>query len=260
MSEVLFAHAGYLTRSAKIRGQISGAFVYPAFLLLMGMNAIFVLITWVIPKFKELFDAFGQTLPLPTRILIFVSDFCSQWWWVILVALGIGVFSFIRSLKDPAFRLKVDAFLLRLPVIGSMLLKVELARMAMTLGMMMNSGVRILDALKITSDTVVNSAIKAKFPAIIKGVSEGDTIAQMMGQAETFPPLVLSLVKTGEETGDLPGMLSELAYIYEDEAERAIMASVRLIEPMLIVGMGLIIAGIVAAVILPIFQANEIVS
>jgi type II secretory pathway component PulF len=256
LPEVLAGLANHLTRSARLRGQTINAFIYPVFLLLLGATAVLVLMTFVIPRFQELFASFERQLPLPTRMLIATSDFLATWWWVLLLALvaaaGIGLW----ALRRERVRRRVDAFALRLPVLGGVFLKLELSRISRTLAQLMDHGVRILEALKITTQTARNLSVKETFAEISRGVSQGRTLAEGLANAKLYPPIMVNLVRTGEETGALPEMLSEVAAIYEEEAERSVSGAVKLLEPILILAMGLIIAGIVAAVMLPVFQAN----
>lgn len=248
--------AEHLAKRAKLRRQVLSAFIYPIFLVLLGGAAVFVLVSFVIPRFQELFESFGQTLPVPTQVLIAVSNFMSQWWPGVLGGLIAAVVLIFAVIRKPAVRRNVDRAMLKLPVLGAMFTRIETARISRTLAALLGGGVRILGALRITGETARNQAIRASFPAMINGVSNGEPLAAVVGKAELFPPLMINLIRTGEETGELPEMLRELAEIYEDEAERAIAAAVKLIEPILIIVMGGIVAAIVAAVMLPIFQAN----
>ena len=257
--EVLGNLSVHLSRSARLRGQILGAFIYPIFISVLGFAAVFVLMTFVIPQFKELFDAVGDEMPLPTKMLITTSEFMSEWWWVILAAMGsaIGVTFFL--IGKPGVRKKLDKKMLKIPLLGQMFMKLEVSRISRTLGALLNSGVGILIALRVTGDTARNLAIKNTFPQMIRGISSGETVAAALESAEVFPSLMVNLVRTGEDTGDLPNMLMELSSLYEDEAERAVSGAVKLIEPLLIVIVGGVVAGIVAAVMLPIFEANTMV-
>jgi general secretion pathway protein F len=256
LPEVLSGLATHLARSARLRGQTLNAFIYPIFLLLLGSTAVLVLMTFVIPRFQELFASFDRALPLPTRILIATSDFLATWWWALLLALlasaGMGLLAFRRE----RVRRRVDALALRLPVLGAVFLKLELSRISRTLAQLMDNGVRILEALRITTKTAKNLSIKETFVEISRGVSQGRGLAEGLAKAALYPPIMVNLVRTGEDTGALPEMLSEVAAIYEEEAERSVNGAVKLLEPVLILGMGLVIAGIVAAVMLPVFQAN----
>ena len=253
---VLSSLAKRLTQADKLRGQVVNAFIYPIFLLLLGIAAIFVMMIFVIPKFQDLFESLGQSLPLPTQILIASSAFVSSWWYLIFLFFVLVIGLCVYAYRQPGSRLKIDAATLKLPVLGSMLLKVEVARVAQTLGGMVNSGVRIIDALKITGNTTSNAVIGHSFKGIIKGVSAGEPIADMFEKTSLFPVMMVNLIRTGEQTGELPEMLQELTEIYEEESERAVTAIVKLLEPVLVLFMGGVISGIVAAVILPIFNAN----
>lgn len=258
--EVLDQLAKHLSRAAKLRGQVISAFVYPVFLLVMGTLAIFILMTFVIPRFREMFAGFGQALPLPTEILILISTFMASWWWAILAAMTGCVLLLIAALRKRGIRRRFDALALRLPLLGNMLLRLELSRVAQALGALLNSGVRILEALRVAGDTVGNLAVREVFPNIIKSISTGETLASACQQARLLPPLMVNLIRTGEDTGQLPEMLSQLADIYEEEAERTVTAVVRLLEPILIIVLGAIIATIVAAVMLPVFRASSMVT
>jgi len=259
LGEVLRDLGRHLTRTARLRGQVTGALIYPLFLLLLGATAIFVLMAFVIPSFEELFESFGRDLPRPTRLLIAFSGFVSSWWWAVLAGLGLVLLSAWALMRRAAVRLRVDRLLLRLPVIGPMLLKLAISRIARTLGALAAGGVPILAALRITGETVRNRAIRATFGPMVASVSAGDTLAAAASKAGLYPPLMVNLIRTGEDTGELAEMLNELAAIYEEEAERAVSGAVKLLEPVLIIVMGAVIAGIVGAVMLPVFEANVMV-
>jgi general secretion pathway protein F len=257
--DVLNDLSRYLMQSARLRGQVLGAFIYPVFLLLLGAAAVLVLMMFVIPRFQELFAGLGQALPAPTRGLIFVSDFLAAWWWAVLLVLAGGGILLGWLLRRPAVRKRLDGWLLHWPVLGKMFLRMEIARIARTLGALMHGGVSVLPALRITGQTVRNRAIQATFESMIAGVTVGETLATMVQKAAIFPTLMVNLIRTGEQTGELPSMLSELSDLYESESERAVSGAVKLLEPLLIITMGGVIAGIVAAVMLPVFQANAMV-
>jgi general secretion pathway protein F len=259
LPDVLADMAAYLGQSARLRGQVIGAFIYPLFLLLLGSAAVFILMTFVIPRFQELFRSFGQALPTPTRMLISLSGFLSVWWPAVgAVAAGAVAVAFL-ALRRGGVRKRLDGVLLSLPVLGGMFLKLEMARIARTLGALLRGGVGILAALRITGATVRNRAVGGTFASILERVAGGTTMGAAMEESRLYPPLMVNLVRTGEETGQLPEMLEELSGIYEDEAQRAVSGAVKLLEPMLIVSMGIVIASIIAAVMLPIFQANAMV-
>lgn len=185
-----------------------------------------------------------------------VSGFFAAWWWAVLAGLAVTGVLTVLALRRPVVRAKVDRVILRLPVFGPMAQKVEVARIARTLGAMLAGGVRILEGLRVTGQSARNLAIRSTFTDIIQRVSSGEPLAEAMAKAKVYPAMMISLIRTGEETGELPEMLAELSEVYEDEAERAINAAVKLLEPLLIVLVGGVIASIVAAVMLPIFEVN----
>jgi len=257
--EVLEGLADHLARSAKMRGQVVGAFIYPIFLVLVGTAAIFVLMAFVLPRFQEMFKGLGQQLPAATKALMAFSGFLATNWWAVLAGIVGSALILTALLRRPAVREALDRRLLRLPVLGKMWLKLEVARISRTLAALLGNGVKMLDALAVTGQTARNLAIRRTFPAIIKGVAGGRDLSAMTEEAGVFPSLMHSLLRTGEETGELPEMLSQLAEIYEAEADRAVAGAVRLLEPMLILLLGGAVAVIVAAVMLPIFNATAMV-
>lgn len=257
--EVLDNLAKHLSQAARLRGQVVGAFIYPIFLLVLGITAIFVLMTFVIPKFQELFDSFGQALPVPTQILISTSGFLAQWWWLVIGGVVFLILGILLLLRREAIRTNVDRRILRLPIVGKMLLKLEVARIAHTLSALVSGGIGILQALRITGQVAHNSWLKSTFGPIVKEVAKGESLADAAEKTKAYPPLMTNLIRTAEGTGELPEMLMELSRIYEEEAERAVTGAVKLLEPILIVSMGGVISAIVAAVMLPIFQANAMV-
>jgi type II secretory pathway component PulF len=216
--------------------------------------------TCVVPKFEELFVSFGQDLPWITRLLLGLSRWFAAFWWLALLGGAGALFGATWLLRQSAVRLRVDRTVLRFPVAGRVIMKLEVSRIAQTLGALLDSGIGMIAALRITGQTARNRAVGQVFSSVIERVGHGDTLATALVQCGLFPPMVLSLVQTGEDSGQLPEMLAELAQIYEDESERAITGAVRLLEPLLIVVMGGVIAGIVAAVMLPIFRANALVT
>jgi type II secretory pathway component PulF len=257
--KVLSNLAEYLGKSAKLRGQVVAAFVYPAFIMLMGITAVFALMTFVIPRFQELFLSFGQQLPWPTRMLLAVSGFLGRWWYLVLAGFGAAVLSLVGMFRRPALRLRADRAVLRVPVFGQLLLKMEIARICRTLGTLLESGVEILESIRVTGQAVANRFVGQTFPELLKAVAGGEPLAAAIEKPGIFPPMLVNLVRTGEETGELPAMLSELADIYEDETERVVGGAVKLVEPLLIVIIGGVVAAIVAAIMLPVFEINVMV-
>jgi general secretion pathway protein F len=259
LPEVLTDLANQLSKAARLKGQVFGAFIYPAFLAVAGTTAIFVLMTFVIPKFISLFDSFEQELPLPTRILIVVAAFLKYWWPLVLGATFAAAAMCWGILRRPAGRTRFDRMVLGLPVIGDVLMKVEVARITQTLSAMLKGGIQIVDALRVTESVTRNRAIRTTFKDICAKVTAGQPLALAFSQAGIYPIMLVNLLRTGEETGELPEMLQEVEAIYTEESTRSLEAAVKILEPVLIIVMGAIIACIVAAVMLPIFRSNALV-
>ena len=259
LPEVLSNLANQLAKSAKLKGQVLSAFIYPAFLALAGSTAIFILMAFVIPKFITLFDSFEQELPIPTRVLIAVAGFTKVWWPLLLAGMVVLAVLVVAVLRRPASRLRFDRLLLRIPVVGDVLLKVEVARISQTLSSLIHGGIHVVDALRVTESVTHNLAVRATFGRIRSKVSAGQPLALAFEQAALYPVMLINLLRTGEETGELPEMLQEVETIYTEECDRSLEAAVRVLEPVLIVIMGAIISAIVAAVLLPVFQSNALV-
>ncbi len=259
LANILDSLAEHLAKSARVRGQVLGAFIYPVFIFILGAAAVFVLMAFVIPRFMEMFESFGQSLPWPTKIVIAVSSFLGTWWWLVLAGVGMLVTACMLLLRKEAVKKECHRVLLRSPILGPVFLKLEVARISKTFGALLANGVRILEALRITGESTRNLAIRAAFPAMAKDVRAGETLATAAEKTKLFPGMMLNLIRTGESTSQLPDMLSELARIYEEEAERAVAGAVKLLEPLLILIVGGVITGIVAAVMLPIFEASAMI-
>ena len=252
--------ARYLSHGAKLRGQILAAFVYPLFLILLGTAAVAILVTFVVPRFEELFASFGQDLPAATRFLIAGSDFAAQWWWAVLIGAAVLLGIVWSAMRAESTRLALHSCVLRMPVMGTLIVKLEVARIARTLSALLGSGVRITSALSVTRQAVRNIAIRNRFDGIVSQVSEGQSLATAFHKAQVFPAMMINLLRTGEQSAAISPLLDDLAQVYQEESERALNSTVKLVEPILIVLMGVAIAGIVAAVILPVFQTNTMVS
>ena len=254
--EVLEDLSAHLSKTARLRGQVMSAFIYPAFLLLIGVTAVFVLMAFVIPKFENLFLSFGQDLPLPTRVMIATSGWMARFWWAVLLgvaAIGLGLAGLRRN---AAVEERLSRMTLAVPLLGPLVTQLEAARISRTLGALLHGGVQIVPALAIVTRTVRNQAIAATLPRVSAKVAAGGPLADAFEASGRFPRLMADLMRTGEQTGDLTGMLQELTELYEDEAERAVGGAVKLLEPVLILGMGLVVSAIVGAVMLPILTLN----
>ncbi|HET6362439.1 MAG TPA: type II secretion system F family protein [Gemmatimonadota bacterium] len=251
---ILLRLAEYLEASEKLRRKVKGAMFYPATVLGFSGLAIAVLLIFVIPTFAGFFESAGVALPLPTRIVMGLSDFLISWWWAVAAVLA-GIGWLIRAYrKTPAGKLTTDKLLLRVPVLGTVLRKAAIARFSRTLGTLIQSGVPILDGLEITARTAGNRVVEDAVMKSRASIAGGETIAEPLKRGTVFPPMVVQMINVGEQTGGLDDMLSKIADFYDEEVDAAVSALTAVIEPVMIVFLGAIVGGMVVAMYLPIFD------
>jgi len=245
----------YIEKAVKLKSQVKSALIYPAAVIFIAIGVVWVILWKVIPVFSQLFAGLGSELPLPTRIVIALSDFLASYTLFVIPVLIAGGIAFYRFYKSqPKFTRIVDAAMLKIPVIGMLLRKIAIARFCRTLSTLTSSGVPILDGLEITAKTAGNTIIEDAIMAVRKAVEEGKTIADPLAQVKVFPAMVVQMIGVGEQTGALDQMLSKIADFYEDEVDTAVAGMMKLIEPLLITVLGGIIGFIVAAMYLPMYS------
>jgi len=212
-------------------------------------------ILWkVIPVFATLFASLGAELPLPTRIVVGLSNFIGRYWWAILGGVIAAVF-FVRQYYQTANgKMTIDRLLLRMPILGLVLRKIAVARFCRTLGTLMSAGVPVLEALEITARTSGNAVIEQAILQVRKAVEEGKTVAEPLKATEQFPPMVVQMISVGETTGAMDTMLAKIAEFYEDEVDIAVAGMMRLIEPIMIFFLGVVVGGIIISMYLPMFD------
>src|SRR6058998_2040955 len=250
--------AEFLEARAAFADAVRTAIAYPIFLVAVGIGAIVFLMTFVIPRFATIFSDLGQAMPLPTQILLSISAGFQQYWWVLLLAVLAAVLAWRVWTGTPEGRLAWDQTLLRLPLVGSLSMRVETARFARTLGTMLKSGVPVMGALAVVGDTMTNQAIGRAVGRLADGVKRGGTIAVGMQAEGRFPALAVHMVRVGEETGRLEEMLLKVAETFENDVRVELKRVLGLLEPAMILGMGVLVAFIVVAMLLAIFSINEI--
>ncbi len=251
---ILLRLAEYLEASEKLRRKVKGAMFYPATVMGFSGLAIAVLLIFVIPTFAGFFESAGVALPLPTRIVMGLSDFLISWWWAVAAVLaGIG-WLFRAYRKTPAGRLTTDRLMLRIPILGQVLRKAAIARFSRTLGTLVQSGVPILDGLEITARTAGNRVVEDAVMKSRASIAGGETIAEPLKRSAVFPPMVVQMINVGEQTGGLDDMLSKIADFYDEEVDASVGALTSIIEPVMIVFLGAIVGGMVVAMYLPIFD------
>jgi type IV pilus assembly protein PilC len=254
LDTILLRLATFLEKSDALMRKVKGAMVYPGVIITVAMVAIAVLLIFVIPTFQTMFASANMELPLPTRIVIGMSNFLIHYWWALLLAGGGIVFGIRSYYGTPAGRLQIDAAMLKAPVLGDVLRKSAVSRFTRTLGTLVSSGVSILEGLEITAKTAGNMVVHNAVMESRQSIAGGETIAAPLEKSKVFPPMVISMIAVGEQTGGLDEMLSKIADFYDDEVDVAVSALLSLMEPAMIVGLGVIVGGMVIAMYLPIFD------
>jgi general secretion pathway protein F len=250
--------AEFLEARAAFNDAVMSALAYPLVITTVGAGAIVFLMTFVIPRFATIFEDLGQTIPLPTQILLTVSAALQTYWWVGAIVVLAGVLAWRVWTANPEGRLAWDRTLLRLPLVGHLTMKVETARFARTLGTMLRSGVPVLGAMGVVGDMMSNQAVGVAVSRLADGVKRGGTIAVGMQQHGAFPALAIHMVRVGEETGRLEEMLLKVADTFETDVRTELKRVLGLLEPAIILGMGVLVAFIVVAMLLAIFSINEL--
>ncbi len=249
----------HMEKSMKLQKQITSAMVYPGVIVSIAVLVITVLMVWVIPTFAKMFTDFGGTLPLPTVIVIAASNFMQHY---IILIVGVVVACFIgfkKFYRTSVGRKLVDTYLLKVPVVGDLIRKAAVANFTRTLGTLITSGVPILDGLAIVAKTAGNKVVEEALLSVKQSISEGKTIAEPLKKTNVFPPMVVQMIGVGEQTGALDAMLEKIADFYDDEVDSAVTALTSLMEPALMVFLGISIGFIVIAMYLPIFKMASIV-
>jgi type IV pilus assembly protein PilC len=246
-------------RQALIR-RVRGAMIYPVAVLLIAAGIVGFLLVKVVPVFAEIFEEFGGDLPAPTKFLMACGDFMVYKWWLLICVICWIIIGLKISFKFKAVQRFRDIVILKVPLIGDFVIKVSVARFARTLGTLITSGVPILQALRITRETISNSVVQDAIDKVHDSIKEGETISAPLDQTKVFPAMAVNMIDVGEETGQLDAMLVKVADIYDDEVEAAVEAMLQLMEPIIIIVLGGIIGFIVVSLYLPIFTLGDAIS
>ena len=259
LNTILNRIALFIEKSNRLKKKVKGAMIYPCAIIFVAVVVVAVLMIWVIPVFAELYGSMGKALPVPTQICINISNWFVAYWYVLLGG-AIGVVTAISLYyKTPQGRMKIDALLLRLPIIGDLLRKVAVARFSQNMALLLSSGVPILDGLAITGKTAGNKVVEKAIMESRVSISQGKTVAEPLRDSKIFPPLVCQMVAVGESTGGLDAMLKKVAELYEEEVDDAVANLTAMMEPMIMVILGVVLGGLVIAMYLPIFQMGSLV-
>jgi type IV pilus assembly protein PilC len=254
LDTILLRLATFLEKNDALVRKVKGAMVYPGVIISVAIIAIAVLLVFVIPTFENMFASAGMELPLPTRIVIGMSNGLINYWWMAILAIGGLIFAIRQYYGTSNGRRQIDGMLLRAPVLGDLLRKSAVSRFTRTLGTLVSSGVSILDGLEITAKTAGNSVIHDAVMESRQSIAGGETIAAPLEKSKVFPPMVISMIAVGEQTGGMDEMLSKIADFYDEEVDVAVSALLSLMEPAMIVVLGVIVGGMVIAMYLPIFD------
>jgi len=257
LESVLSRLGEFLESAQELKDYIKSAMVYPIFLVSVGGLSIIILLTFVIPKFSIIFSDMGQALPLSTQVLLGISHLLQSYWWAILLVLGAGFFLLRKYLKTPAGRLNFDRKKMKSPVVGELVRKVEVARFARTLGTLTKSGVPILQALMLVKDILGNKVVSNAMEKVYARVKEGDRLSKPLRDTGIFPPLAIQMITVGEETGRLDGMLLRVAESYEKMVRNMVKRLISLLEPAMILLMGLVVGFVVVSMLMAVFSMNE---
>ncbi len=243
----------YIEKIVKLRAAVRSALIYPVAVIVIAVGVVGIILWKVIPTFAVLFTGLGAELPLPTRITIELSNFIASFWWLIFLTIGLSIFAINRYHKTYKGKRILDNLMLKIPVLGDVMRKIAVARFCRTLGTLVSSGVPILDALDITAKTAGNSIVEDAILMTRSSVEEGKTISEPLKASSVFPGMVVQMVAVGEQTGALETMLNKIADFYEDEVDEATANLLALLEPIMILFLGIVIGFIVISMYMPMF-------
>ena len=258
LGEVLTRLSEYLERSKELKDTVTTAMIYPAILLLMSMASLLVMLTFVVPQFTEMFDSAGKELPVPTQVVVAVAEWLQKYWWL-LVGGAIFASSYIKyQLADPVRKKVLDGFVLRLPLAGTIVKDKETANISRTLGTLLGNGVSILSAMVIVRETVDNLVMADAIQEAEVQVKQGKHLYDALQDKGILPKMALQMIRMGEETGKLEEMLLRVANIYDKQLKTSITRLLALLEPVMIIGLGLMIGGIIVSILMAILSVNDL--
>lgn len=256
---VLERLADHMERSKEVRDTLVSALVYPAILVVVAFLSILLLLGYVVPQFAQMFDGVGQVLPLSTRITIAVGETLQQYWWLLALLIASAIWIARRQLTNTSSSYKWHAWLLRLPIVGAVIVKMEVARFAHTLRTLLNNGIPLLKSLSIVKETMSNRVLAKDLERVVGGLREGQSLAEPLAESTHFPSFAVHMIRVGEESGNLQEILLQVATTYDRDTQITIKRSLALLEPMLILILGVIIAAVIISILVAILSINELV-
>jgi type IV pilus assembly protein PilC len=260
LNTILNRIALFMEKANRLKKKVKGAMIYPCAIVCVAVIVVAVLMIFVIPVFAELYGGMGKALPLPTQICIEISNWFVAYWYLLFGGVVAVIMSISFYYRTPPGRMQIDRLLLRMPIIGDLLKKVAVARFSQNMALLLSSGVPILDGLAITGKTAGNKVVEKAILESRISISQGKTVAEPLRDSKIFPPLVCQMVAVGESTGGLDNMLKKVSELYEEEVDDAVNNLTAMMEPMIMVVLGVILGGLVIAMYLPIFQMGSLVS
>jgi len=260
LNTILNRIAMFIEKSARLKSKVKGAMIYPATIVVVAVSVVTVLLLFVIPVFAELYGGMGKALPAPTQITINISNFFRAYFMYLAGAIVGIVVALKMYYKTAQGRFTIDGLLLKLPIMGDLIRKVAVARFSQNMSILLTSGVPILDGLAITAKTAGNKVVEKAIMNARISISQGRTVAEPLTESKIFPPMVCQMVAIGENTGALDAMLKKVADFYEEEVDNAVANLTSLMEPLIMVVLGVILGGLVISMYLPIFQLGSLVS
>lgn len=259
LDQILFRLAEFLEKQLALKHKVTNAVLYPALMLIVGVTVLFFLMTFVVPKITAVFTSLKQALPWPTVVLMSISHFLADYWAVILGGVGVMVWATRRAMKTEAGQLTADRWLLKMPLMGEVARMVAISRLTSTLATMLASGVQLLDAMDVAKRVMNNRVLEYAVEGARQNIREGETIAEPLKRSGEFPALVTHMIAVGERSGEMEEMLRRIGHIYDGEVDRVITRFTSLLEPIMILVMGILVFCIVVAILLPIFEMGQMV-
>ncbi len=259
LDQILFRLAEFLEKQLALKHKVTNAVLYPALMLIVGFTVLFFLMTFVVPKITAVFTSLKQALPWPTVVLMSISHFLADYWAVLLTVIGVVVWATRRAMKTEAGRLMADRWILKMPLMGEVARMVSISRLTSTLATMLASGVQLLDAMDVAKRVMNNRVLEQAVEGARQNIREGETIAEPLKRSGEFPALVTHMIAVGERSGEMEEMLRRIGNIYDGEVDRVITRFTSLLEPIMILVMGVLVFCIVVAILLPIFEMGQMV-
>jgi general secretion pathway protein F len=259
LGEVLQRLADTMERNKELRETVKSALFYPIILILVAIASVALLLVWVVPQFETVFGQAGKTLPIPTLVVVVIGKFMRSWWWALIAFVALAILWYRRRGRDPAVRLGRDRRKLAMPLLGDLLAKLETARFARTLATLLQNGVTLLAGLSIVKETMTNVVLAGALDGVIAKLREGKGFGRPLDQTGLYPKLAVQMILVGEESGRLEEMLARVADVYDREVQMAIKRFLSVLEPIMILGLAVLIGGIVFSILLGVMGMSELV-